>query len=312
MDDHLQQTSWFDELWPRLVVASGVGYVAATYGISRWLTRRSPAKIDAPFLPNCTMEALTCRTSDGILLKGWCVEPVRPRATIALFHGMRLNRLHTLDRIAFLTAAGYRCIAFDHRAHGESEGRWCSFGFQERHDVAAVFDLVRSRWPDEPRGALGVSMGAAAICFAAKIARGFDAVVIESVYAKLANAFDQRIGCGYPSWFRHFRDGVVWLTERRLGASIAEVAPLAHVAHLSPRPVLVITGSDDPHAPPREVQMLAEQIPADSRFHVVPGAGHGDVCTQGGVAYQDLLLTFFDQHLLASRISSSERPPLAA
>ena len=296
MRDTQVQTSWFDEVWPRVVVASGVGYLAATYGISRWLTRRSPARVVAPHWPRCAIEPLQCRASDGILLRGWCIEPEQPRATIALFHGMRLNRMHTLERIEFLVAAGYRCVAFDHRAHGESDGRICSFGYHEGRDVEAVFDLIRARWPRQRSGAVGTSMGAAAVCFAAGAAIGFDALVLESVYTELAQAFNQRIGCGYPAWFQHFRGGVVWLTERRLGASIHQVAPLAFVARLAPRPVLFVTGRDDPHAPPDDVAKLAQQVPASGRFHVIPGAGHADVCSQGGAIYQRLLLDFFAEH----------------
>ncbi len=293
-----QPISWFDKLWPRLAVASGVGYLAVSYGVSRWLTRRSPAKIELPGdLPHCTIEPLECRTTDGITLKGWHIAPPRPRATIALFHGMRLNRTHTLDRIAFLTEAGYRCIAFDHRAHGESGGRVCTFGFRESNDVVAVFDLIRSRWPDEPRAAVGVSMGAASICMASRIARGFDALVLESVYANLARAFEQRIGSGFPHWFHHFRNGIVWFSEYRLGALIEQVSPLAHVAQFAPRHVLFVTGSDDPHAPPQEVRSLALQLPNTSRFHVIPGAGHDNVCAQGGPDYRDLLLSFLDENL---------------
>ena len=235
-------------------------------------------------------------------LKGWCVEPAKPRATVALFHGMRLNRTHTLDRIAFLVTAGYRCVAFDHRAHGESQGHTCTFGYHESRDVAAVHAFVRERWPREPHGAVGISMGAAAVCFASETARGFNALVLESVYTQLAQAFDQRIGCGYPKWFQHFRGGVVWLTERRLGASIHEVAPLAYIARLAPRPVLLITGSEDPHAPPQDVALLAAQIPASSNFHVIEGADHDNVCATGGRTYQDLLLAFFEEHLIKCHI----------
>src|SRR5262245_35471654 len=260
MPENSEQSSWFDEIWPRLVVASGVGYLAATYAISRWLTRRSPARLDTiPSIPECTLNLVHCTTSDGVDLKGWCIEPAKPRATIALFHGMRLNRSFTLDRVAFLVGAGYRCVAFDHRAHGESDGHTCTFGYHESRDVDAVHAFVCERWPREPHGAVGISMGAAAVCFASETSRGFHALVLESVYTQLAQAFDQRIGCGYPKWFQHFRGGVVWLTERRLGASIHEVAPLAYISRLAPRPVLLLTGSDDPHAPPGHVAMLARQ-----------------------------------------------------
>ncbi len=303
MPETTRHPSWFDRLWPRLASATGIGYVATAYAVSRWLTRRSPALLDVPtHLSPCAIESLQCRSADGILLKGWHIAPPTPRGTIALFHGMRLHRGHMLERIAFLTAAGYRCVAFDHRAHGESGGRTTSFGFHERQDVAAVLALIRARWPNKPRAALGVSMGAAAVCFAGETSRGFDALILESVYHDLARAFRQRVGRGYPAWFERFRPGIVWFTERRLHLKLAQISPVAHIGCLSPRPVLLLTGSDDPHAPPDEVALLAAQIPATSQFHVIPGAGHANVCTHGGPVYRELLLGFLEQNLLSKRL----------
>jgi alpha-beta hydrolase superfamily lysophospholipase len=301
-----RETSWLDEIWPRLVVASGVGYLGLAFAVSRWLTRRAPAKVPAPtHLPGCAIETLVCRTSDGVMLKGWQIEPATPRGNVVLFHGMRNNRSYVLDRIEFLTAAGYRCIAFDHRAHGESGGSLISFGYHERHDVAAVAALVRARWPNEPCGALGISMGGAAVCFAGQTARAFDAIILESVYHDLERAFSHRIGSAYPAWFRHFRPGVVWLTERRLGTRIQQVAPIAHVAQLAPRPVLLLTGSEDELAPAAEVHAFLTQIPETGSFHLVPGAGHGKVYQIAGQAYRDLLLAFLERHLLQSRRSAA-------
>ena len=292
------KTTWFDELWPRVTAASGIGYLATAYSVSRWLTRRSPAILQAPtHLASVTIEALECKTPDRIMLKGWHIAPALPRASIALFHGLRCNRSATLDRIAFLTMAGYRCIAFDHRAHGESGGRRTSFGYHERHDVEAVASLIRNRWPSEPCAALGISMGAAALCFSGHGAHAFDALILESLYHDLARAFQHRVGCGYPAWFRHFRRGIIWFTERRLKVRVTEVAPISHIARLAPRPVLLLTGSDDPHAPPHEVQALADRLPESGGFHAIPGAGHQDVCEKGGAAYRDLLLTFLERHL---------------
>jgi alpha-beta hydrolase superfamily lysophospholipase len=299
-------TSWFDEIWPRLVVGSGVGYLALAYAVSRWLTRRAPAAVPAPdHLPGCAVETLSCQTSDEVPLKGWVIEPPTPRANVVLFHGMRNNRNYMLDRIEFLTAAGYRCIAFDHRAHGESGGRLISFGYHERHDVAAVAALVRARWPNEPCGTLGISMGGAALCFAGEAARAFDAIILESVYHDLDRAFSHRIGSAYPAWFRHFRPGVIWLTERRLGTRLHQVAPIAHVARLAPRPVLLLTGSADSLAPPDEVQAFVAQIPGSGQFHLIPGADHGQVYEVAGAAYRDLLLAFLDRHLRQSRRSAA-------
>lgn len=299
-----RDSSWFDEIWPRLVVASGVGYLGLAYGVSRWLTRRARAPIATPALPiRCSIEDLVCRTEDGIRLKGWVIEPPAPTANVALFHGMRNHRGRLLSRIQFLVHAGFRCIAFDHRAHGESAGQAISFGYHERHDVAAVAALARRRWPNVPCGALGISMGGAAICFAGSAARAFDAIILESVYHDLDRAFSHRIGSAYPAWFRHFRPGVIWLTERRLGTRIADVAPIAHVRQLAPRPVLLLTGSDDQLAPPDDVQAFLTQIPNSSEFHLVPGAAHGQVYEVAGPAYRDLLLGFLARHLRRGGLS---------
>jgi uncharacterized protein len=301
-----RDSSWFDDIWPRLVVGSGVGYLALAYAVSHWVTRRAAAVVAAPrHLPGCTVETLTCRTRDGIALKGWLIEPPMPRANVVIFHGMRNNRSYVLDRIEFLTAAGYRCIAFDHRAHGESGGRLISFGYHERHDVAAVAALIRVRWPNEPCGALGISMGGAAICFAGEASRAFDAIILESVYHDLDGAFSHRIGSAYPAWFRHFRPGVVWLTERRLGTRIQQVAPIAHVARLAPRPVLLLTGSKDMLAPPDEVQAFVAQIPETGQFHLIPNADHGEIYEVAGPAYRDLLLAFLERHLLQGKLSAA-------
>lgn len=291
--------SWFSELWPRVVKASGVGYLATAYAVSHWLTRRSPAKVDWPSRLG-PMEPLKTRTSDGVPLKGWLVEPTNPRATVALFHGLRGNRLDSINRIKYLTASGYRCVAFDLRAHGESGGRWTSFGYHERRDVEAVCELIYSRWPNQPCAVDGVSMGGAAVCFAGARLR-FDAVILESVYHDLHAAFDNRVGCGFPSWFKHFRPGIEWLTERRFRVGMDKVSPVAHIANLAPRPILLLTGSEDPHAPPRDVQLLADRVPACGQFHVIPGAGHEDICEVGGKAYQALILSFLERQLFSLR-----------
>ncbi|MBM3994779.1 MAG: alpha/beta hydrolase [Planctomycetes bacterium] len=302
MDTPAESTSWFDELWPRLIAYSGIGYVVTAYAVSRWLTRCSPADLTPPALCQ-RVDSLSCQTADGITLHGWCVEPMSPRASVVLFHGMRLNRSALLDRVEFLCDAGYRCVLFDHRAHGQSGGHLTSFGYHERHDVAAVAELVARYWPNQPRAALGNSMGAAALCFAGNVAHLFAAVVLESMYHDLDSAFRHRVGRGMPGWFAHFRRGIRCFTEYRLGMSIHEVSPAEHVVNLAPQPVLLLTGSNDPHAPPHEVRAIADRIPHCSEFHVIDGAGHHGLCEHGGDPYRDLILGFLAKHLFARRQS---------
>lgn len=292
--------SWLPEALTRAALATGVGYVAAAYTVSRWLTRptrgrpeATPARLGWPWQP------LDCRTRDGIRLVGWVVEPPRARATVALFHGMRHNRGQMLERTALLAEAGYRCVAFDHRAHGESGGRRTSFGFHEARDAAAVRELVRKRWPRQPAAALGFSMGAAALCFGAEQAGAWDAVVLESCYADLASAFTSRLRHGYPPVYQRLSKGVVWVTERRLGVRLPNLAPADHVGRLGATPVLVLTGNDDVHAPPDAARHLYDRCRGPRELLLVPGARHRDVVETGGPLYCEQVRGFLDRQLAA-------------
>jgi alpha-beta hydrolase superfamily lysophospholipase len=292
----LKHSPWLPDLLTRLAVATGVGYLAAAYTVSRWLTRPSRGRAcRTPGDHGLLWERLECRTSDRLRLVGWAVTPPRPRGTVALFHGNRKNREQTLGRSVFLAAAGYRCVAFDHRAHGDSDGKRISFGYHESRDVAAVLDVIRQRWPGQPRAALGISMGGAALCFAAAQARQLDAVILESVYHDLASAFQRRIGTQYPDWFERLHCGAVWMTERRLGLRLPDVAPANHVGALAPCPVLLLTGSDDRHAPPADTELLYEQCRGDREWWLVPGATHEDTFEVGGAPYRHRVLGFLER-----------------
>jgi uncharacterized protein len=291
---------WLANAAARLALASGVGYAAAAYTVSRFLTkprrrplRKSPADVGLPF------EALEVVTGDGIRLYGWLVEPPQPRGTVALFHGMRHTREQMLSRMTVLHAAGYRCVAFDHRAHGLSRGKRVSFGWYEARDVAAIARLIAERWPEQPRAAIGISMGAAALTFAGA-ACGWRGVVLEGIYAEAALAFRRRIGRYYPAWFGRLYPGVIWITRRRLKMSPEEVRPVDAVRSLAGVPLLFITGAEDYLAPPEDARRVAEAAEADAEFELVPGAAHTDVVETGGERYRELLLTFLERVMSAA------------
>src|SRR5438132_942574 len=137
---------WLTSLLVALVLATGLGYFVLAYLASRWLTRSKKRRlVETPADHGHRFDKLTCRTEDGLRLAGWIVEPPAPRGTVAFFHGLRCTRELLLQRMAIFARAGYRCVAFDHRAHGESQGRITSFGYHEARDVAAVLDFVEQR-----------------------------------------------------------------------------------------------------------------------------------------------------------------------
>ncbi len=299
----LSKPSRLTELLIRLGLASGVGALAAQYLIARWLTKATRGPIHpTPSALGLDWESFACQTADGYRLRGWVVAPPRPRATVLLFHGIRNTRVQTMSRLAFLVPAGYRCVAFDHRAHGESDGRKSSFGYHERHDVLAVLGQARQRWSDQPLAALGMSMGAAALCYAAEeVRKHTSAVILESLYHDVITAFHNRLADGhYPVYFQRLTQGVIRQCERRVHVVARQLAPANFIGGLGAVPLLLLTGTEDRHSTPDEAKRLFARRSGPGELVLVPGAGHSDVCERGGEFYRRQVLGFLERNLFGT------------
>jgi pimeloyl-ACP methyl ester carboxylesterase len=275
------------------MLMSGVGYAGMAYGVSRFLTKpRRRAVAAAPSASDLSSAPFNLQTEDGISISGWVVEPAHAHATIAMFHGMRQTREQMRSRIEFLAREGFRCVAIDHRAHGESGGNRVSFGWYESRDVLAVERWIEERYPGQRRYALGISMGAAALCFAGRACQ-WDGVVVEGVYADVGAAFRRRIGKFYPAWFRQVTPAVLWITQKRLRVrSAQQLRPVEAVKSWRGVRLLGITGECDTFAPVSDGLEVVGAVPGGTDFLVVPNAGHSDVFESGGEIYRAKLLSF--------------------
>src|SRR5260221_13398904 len=94
---------WLPDFLARVATASGVGYLAAAYTVSRWLTKPTPRKLQrTPSDHGLSWERAECRTTDRLRLAGWVGTPSRPRATVVRRSGVRHNRGQILSSSAFL------------------------------------------------------------------------------------------------------------------------------------------------------------------------------------------------------------------
>lgn len=75
----------------------------------------------------------------GAQHRRWCaaVSGSPPRGTIVYLHGVADNRTSGDRVVARYTAQGYEVIAYDSRAHGDSQGTMCTNGFFEKQRSAA-------------------------------------------------------------------------------------------------------------------------------------------------------------------------------
>jgi pimeloyl-ACP methyl ester carboxylesterase len=163
-----------------------------------------------------------------------------------------------------LVAAGFRVIALDGPAHGDSRG--------SRTDLLETEEAIRKVGRDlGPLAAVVAhSFGGAAVTLA--LERGLDAasavlISAPSSVGDVISRFGERAGVRGAA-MRAFRDGI----ERQTGVRIAEVEIFERVAGLR-LPALVVHDRDDREVPFHDAERLAARWPGASLL-ATRGLGH--------------------------------------
>jgi pimeloyl-ACP methyl ester carboxylesterase len=250
---------------------------------------RKPAGSFSDWLPSTT-ENVRFAATDGLSLSGWFVPREGATRAVVLLHGHGSHRRQVLARAKFLHAQGYAVLLYDARGHGESEGDRISIGWFETRDLLGALDYLRGRGFRE-FGLIGISQGAATIALAAPKLRDVKWIVLESVYPTLRDAIDHRFQRMFSLPGSIAGLLMVPLAEWRLGMSVDDVAPIAHVAELA-CPVFILHGDRDTSTLPQSAEAMFARAREPKRFWMVPGAAHVDLYGVTKSDYEQRLLDF--------------------
>ena len=277
----------------RCMILAGLGVMAAA---SLYATRLSwgPGMIIPCPDPQYTAGPLPTGVSravdierDGVRVRSWVLEPPGPpRGTVMLLHGIRSNKERHLPAARDYAARGFRTIAVDSRGHGESSGRYLTYGVEESEDLRALADaLARESLLAEPLVVVGSSYGAAtAIQYAALDSR-VDLTIALASFASL-----EEVVPAYVEWILGplavlVPDGVVVdvLAESARVAEFdpADACPRCAAARLT-APLRLVHSEDDERIPLAHARAIAAAAP-DAELVVLHGASHGETGGASGV-----------------------------
>jgi fermentation-respiration switch protein FrsA (DUF1100 family) len=245
-------------------------------------------------------ETVRFRATDGVELEGWTIpgDPAKP--WLVFCHGLGSNRSNLLDIAAGLHRSGFNLFLFDFRAHGGSAGRATSFGWLERRDLEGALAFLGQQpdVPARPYGVYGVSMGASVALVTAARDERIGAVAADSPYADLGDNLGRHLTLMYPllpkvpfHWF------VLATYRLRFGVWPSRMSPVHSAAALSPRPLLLIQGSDDPRMPIEAAAAILANARQPKELWVIRGAGHLEGFSLDPARYLDRLRRFFELHL---------------
>jgi uncharacterized protein len=183
-------------------------------------------------------------------------------------HGIADNRASGTGVIERFVKRGLGVVAYDSRAHGESSGEACTYGFFEKHDLRRVLDQL----DPGPVILIGSSLGAAVALQAAAGDPRVSAVVAAETFS------DRRTVA---------RDRVPFILTDRVLARAFEVAeeqghfdvdavsPLDAAGKITAR-VLLIHGDAAVDTPADHSRRIFDALRGPKRLTIIPGAAHNE------------------------------------
>lgn len=230
-------------------------------------------------------------------MHGWWISGDADKASVLLLHGIRADRTAMLGRARLLARHGYSVLLIDLQAHGESPGEAISLGLRESTGVQLAREWIRRKRPGKPIGAIGVSLGGASILLGPSPS-GFDAVVLEAVYADARQALQNRMAIRFGPLAPVLGKLLEVQVKPRLGVSLDQLRPIEHIAGLG-APVLVIAGGRDRHTTLTESKALYAGALPPKEFLVLPDAAHQDFERHAPAVYEARVIAFLDRSLAA-------------
>jgi alpha-beta hydrolase superfamily lysophospholipase len=246
------------------------------------------------------------RGEGGIRLAAVSLDPRgAARGTVVLLHGLGDQKEGMLPFAEAFALAGYRAIAPDLRAHGQSGGDYCTFGYDEKWDCRALLDAVKERgYPVDHVGVIGGSLGAAVALQWAAVDPRVKTVIALAPFARMSVEADYLLRRNDPSISPQRLAHIKRLVEEQGELKIADVNPLEAVRRRA-IPIYLVHGKRDEIIPVQASHRLFDAAGGPVVFQEVPDAGHLDLVSAIGEPFLKRAIQWFD----AYAASAPRRPP---
>jgi dipeptidyl aminopeptidase/acylaminoacyl peptidase len=233
---------------------------------------------DATGLP---YENVAFNTPDGITLRGWYFPSEIPDAPAILYApATAKDQRSGLSLVSPLHEAGFSVLLFSYRGHGQSDGNpiGFSYGAHESLDVDGAVSYLRGVRGVSAVGAIGHSAGSVAIILSAARNPGINVVVAASPFASVEEIWNTNKPNLIPT---PIFDYIMRTSEIRKDFKRSEVRPVDVISRISPRPILILHGSDDRRITVDQAQQLFDQASEPKEFWLLAGLSHAEVRSVG-------------------------------
>jgi len=236
---------------------------------------------------------------DGIKLKGFIryTELTPAKGTIILLHGIRSKKEHFINITEIITQNGYNAIAFDSRAHNESEGQFCTFGVKEKKDITALITFLgKDEKANKNIGIWGQSLGGAIGLQAMGVESRIKFGVVESTFSDFRpvthDYFKNNLGFNIPFFTNYLvsRAGSIG------DFNPEDAKPVKYCKNIT-QPILIVHGSIDKRINIKYGKENFNAISSNQKqFLEIKEGTHLNIHKIGGEKYFNEVFNFIDSN----------------
>ena len=236
---------------------------------------------------------------DGLTLRGQWIPAEKPIATIILFHGYHSHHLNDFAAIyGYYHSIGLNLLLVRQRAHGESDGKYITFGVDERRDALSWIDFHNRTHGVDNVFLGGMSMGASTVLFAAgeELPPNVRGITADCGFSSPAEILSHIIKKDFrlpPKLVLPLME--VWA--RALGGFSFYECNSRDTLARAKVPILFIHGKADTFVPCHMSEVGYASCASAGELHLIEGAGHGRSYLYEPQRLRDALLSFFKRNL---------------
>lgn len=259
-------------------------------------------RFDEAWYEGCPKEILTIDSPNGYTISGIYLKPLETKNTVIICHGVTENKINSMRYARMFERLGFNAFVYDHRRHGESQGKTTSYGHYEKYDLQAAIETIRTiTGEDALLGIHGESMGAATtLLYAGTLADNADFYVSDCAFSNFPELLkrifesvvpiDSKYTLPFADFFMRIRDGY----------SVKEVMPIDAVKHIQ-KPVLFIHSTPDDFIPSSMTEELYEQKPEPKMLKLFEKGEHAKSFNDNPGDYEQTVAKFLHDYVPAYR-----------
>lgn len=240
---------------------------------------------------------VTFNTEDRLKISGWYISGLNRYPGIIIVHGMGRSRHDGLYYANFLREQGYHLLLFDLRNHGKSEASFNSMGVHEKKDIHAAVKFLQKRRGITDIGIIGFGTGASTAILAMAENPSIMAGVFEGGYFEIDELVLQTLKN------RKYKNAL--LPERltiemfkfRLNADSEIISPETAIPKISPRPVFIIHGTENPAVSFKHAKQLFLAANYPKQFWPILGGDQKTAIRINPIRAELELSNFFNEFL---------------